>query len=611
MSILTKPNAEVKASDFVNMNNTLINDNITYRSEWEKEAKLVHYAYHGNKYPVQDKYLDNRVVSGTVKKKKDAEVFVNLIKRQYRVMGNFLNNNEPAYVITGFSSKTQQEDEIATREFLDFVFQGQNPKLYGEDDATFYDTTMDEVIYFGLFRGIVFTLAYWTKEKGYCFECYDSLDTYIDTNARKLSKIRKFLFTYTKSKDELKSLYKVDFKGKTIDWDNVSSDRDRTMSEVKKCFVPEPQNPDTMLIREGWYLENNEDGTRAVYRVITTKDQCLKKELMPNLNFLPVTWFAPQDEPEELYPRGWYTDMLPLEREVNMLIKKLNNIVKTGGRFVYVREGTVLQKATNAVLNGLNIEVIEVSESQELPQQAELLKISNDMITWLQFLMAQADDEGGMKQDIMGNSSTGADASGRAIQALQAGSKNNIGPALNELNKYMSRLVRLVLRLYDLYGDDQQEFYSSRQKGNMVMTKEVANRVKVKVSITGSDAFDEITKQAQAISILEMIQKFNPNTEIKPDIITRIMDTTNDIADQIQEELDKQMDPDLQIAEGENKKIVNGDPMNANVTDDHQTHMAVHTQMLQSIPPESPVAKILMGHIRMHDAFLQAGTPGG
>jgi len=95
-----------------------------------------------------------------------------------------------------------------------------------------------------------------------------------------------------------------------------------------------------------------------------------------------------------------------------------------------------------------------VAESQELPKQAELLAISQADIEFLNMMMAQAEEEGGMKQDIMGTSSTGANASGRAIQALQAGSKNNIGIALNELNKYMTRVTRILLRMFSIYGTE-------------------------------------------------------------------------------------------------------------------------------------------------------------
>lgn len=196
-------------------------------------------------------------------------------------MANFLNNNEPEYVISGFTPETQEEDEESTREFLNYIFEGQDPKLKGEDDETFYDTVMDDAIYFGLFRGIVWTLAYWTKEEGYKFKCYDSLDTYIDTSARKLSKSRKWLTTYTQSKNELSVCYPNDAFGNPIDWTKVSAEKNQTMSEVKKCFLPEPPNPDTLLIREGYYLDYNEDKTRSVYKVITTSTECLYMQKIP------------------------------------------------------------------------------------------------------------------------------------------------------------------------------------------------------------------------------------------------------------------------------------------------------------------------------------------
>lgn len=97
------------------MNDTLINDNISYRTEWENDAKLVHYAYHGNKYPVREEQFNRTITNTTIKKQKGTEVFVNLVKRQYRVMANYLNNNEPAYVVTGFNGKTAHEDELSTR----------------------------------------------------------------------------------------------------------------------------------------------------------------------------------------------------------------------------------------------------------------------------------------------------------------------------------------------------------------------------------------------------------------------------------------------------------------------------------------------------------------
>lgn len=87
-----------------------------------------------------------------------------------------------------------------------------------------------------------------------------------------------------------------------------------------------------------------------------------------------------------------------------------------------------------------------------------------------------------MKSDIMGTSSTGSNASGRAIQALQAGSKNNIGGALNELNKYMNRLVRILLRMFEVFPTAQ--YYSATAGKNIETDEGYDKKVQVKVSIT-------------------------------------------------------------------------------------------------------------------------------
>lgn len=134
-----------------------------------------------------------------------------------------------------------------------------------------------------------------------------------------------------------------------------------------------------------------------------------------------------------------------------------------------MKAGTTLSRSTNNVLNSLGVEVFEINNSQEMPKQATLLQISQSDIQYLDFLMKQCEDEGGMKGDIMGNSSTGSNASGRAIQALQAGSKNNIGGALNELNKYMNRLVRILLRMFQVFPTAQ---YYSATTGKSIETGE-------------------------------------------------------------------------------------------------------------------------------------------
>ena len=90
-------------------------------------------------------------------------------------------------------------------------------------------------------------------------------------------------------------------------------------------MIVEKQGTNSSLIREGYYLEDN-----ILYRVRTTKRYFLSAEILAELKFMPVTYYAPQADPGELYPRGWFVDMIELEKEINLLIAKMSTIIKTG-----------------------------------------------------------------------------------------------------------------------------------------------------------------------------------------------------------------------------------------------------------------------------------------
>jgi len=196
------------SEELVDSQNELINANISQRKQWEEECKMVMMAYRGNKFPVLQYKRSAGSESGSIGKDKGKDVFVNLIKRQYRVTANYLLNNEPQYLITKTGQDTEESDLVAKREWLDMVFEGRQE---GNEEQSFYDNDMDDVIYYGMFRGIAWTMAYYDQDtKSYLTKSYDSMDTFIDLDARSLRNIRKWVTTYTKDKAELQEEYPVD-----------------------------------------------------------------------------------------------------------------------------------------------------------------------------------------------------------------------------------------------------------------------------------------------------------------------------------------------------------------------------------------------------------------
>lgn len=144
----------------------------------------------------------------------------------------------------------------------------------------------------------------------------------------------------------------------------------------------------------------------------------------------------------------------------------------------------------------------------------------------------------------------------------------------------MTHLAKVVRKLYEIYGDEMK-MYSKELDGDLPINKERLRKVQIKMTVQAANAFDEITKQAQAIQFLDLLAKFNPEIRLQPETLTRIMSITNDYVTDIQKDIDKQQDPDMVIADAENKKMIQGQQFNANKTDNHEVHMALHTEMLK------------------------------
>lgn len=318
-----------QAHQFVNLNNRVIDQNIEYRREWEEDCKQVQLSYRGNKFPVKlatRKAGGETSISSSIHKSQKAKGYINLVKRQWRVIANYLLNNEPQYLITKKEGGVGEDFIEETREALNLIFDGSD-----DENAGFYDTVMDETVFYGIHRGICWTLVYFLPDiKQFRFKTFDPMDTYIDTDVDSLDKITKLVHTYNLPKAQLRQKYRIDGLKNAINWDEVGTDKERTASDVKKSMLQEKQGSDSLLIREGYHIDYDENGNGKLLRILTTNTLFLSIEEIADMDFVPATWFSPIGDPGELYPKGWFVDMLPLEREVNEMIMKMATIVKTG-----------------------------------------------------------------------------------------------------------------------------------------------------------------------------------------------------------------------------------------------------------------------------------------
>jgi len=578
------------AAEIIILQDENISECKTFRSEWERTATAIELSYKGIKFPQHNWKKD--IYRNNPKEK----VVVNILKRQHRSIQNYFLNNEPA---------------VSARRKLDMWFDDlEKSKLLLTRDFTewdFYDEELDNIVNYWLKRWVIYALVIMTEKWECEVSVSDSMDTYIDVSAQRKKDIRFFIKTFTLNINVVKEKYKTgldnDLEKIDLDRDKIQKDREKTLSEEKKNIIKEPADVDTILFREWWYLDYK-DWKQILVKVLSIKDKVIELTEYSTYDFLPVEYYAPINDPDNLYPDSWYTWVLEPERIVNRILNKFVTIVETGWRFVYVREGTKLTKWKNNLLNSIWVDVIEIWKAQELPKEATLLTISQSQMVLLEKMIRQAEEEWWMRQDIMWSTSLWADASWRAIEALQAGSKGNVWMAMIELNKFMNRLAKLFFKMYKAWGSSEMTIYDPDK--DLETTIDPSKLWTPRLHIEPKSAFDDITEKADWIQMLEFVKKFNPDTKVSPEVIMNIFKLKSDLAEQIEYEMKKEENPDMKLAEATIALLLQWKRPAVSETDDHQVHMALLWKLLESSWKEMPeqLQKNIIDKYNTHKAYM-------
>ena len=65
----------------------------------------------------------------------------------------------------------------------------------------------------------------------------------------------------------------------------------------------------------------------------------------------------------------------------------------------------------------------------------------------------------------------------------------------------------------------------------------------------------------------------------------------------------KNSNPDIDIATAENKKMLMGQEVMADMTENHMIHKAIHAKFLQANQSNMQLAQMIIAHIKQHEAF--------
>jgi hypothetical protein len=71
----------------------------------------------------------------------------------------------------------------------------------------------------------------------------------------------------------------------------------------------------------------------------------------------------------------------------------------------------------------------------------------------------------------------------------------------------------------------------------------------------------------------------------------------------------KNKNPDIDIASAENKKMIMGMEVMADMTEDHRIHKSIHAKLLEAQKDNVQLAKMIVQHIKQHEAFERPDVP--
>jgi len=569
-----------KINDILSFQDKVIKDCNEYRIAWAKTAQEVELAIKWIIYP-QNKDWKHR-------NDPEKPVLLPLIQRQNRNMMNYISWNKPSITprqtVQMSSEELYKANLINKRDFL---------------DNNFYRDLMDKIIFYWFRRWICYILSYYTT-KGIQTKVVDPLDVYIDINADTKENMRYIVYTFTKNIEQCKNDYKLDYLWDEIKWDEIKVDIEKTKNDYKKNIIKEPSDSNTILLREGWYLDYL-DGKQVVVKILTTKNTILKKEISTQ-DFLWLDFYAPILDINNLFPYSRFSAMLSWERKANDLMNRFAHITEKW-RQLFLQENARVTKGSNKMLNSLWIDVIQIWWVSDIPIPAEVMRISQADMSFLNKTIAQVEETGWIRQDAMGSTSLGSDASWTAIAEQKAGSYANTGVAVNELNKFMDRLWETYFNLYKQSWPKSIKFFDASK--NVFINIETDKLLKPNFHIEPKSSFDNIVEKIDGIEMLKQISSTNPWIKISPDIWWEIYWQKNDLAKRLLLDMEKEKDPDMEMAKICIKLLMNWKKPAVSPTDNHIVHMASLQKVLAESWKELPtvVRNNFITKYNTHKAF--------
>lgn len=390
---------------------------------------------------------------------------------------------------------------------------------------------------------------------------------------------------------------------------------------LKQCFKLENEiykDGDDEVDEEGNVTKEAGKKERMRIRLcVSAGGFVLRSVLLPewytNLDQI-FTMYVPERRAGMLYPRAWLTELQEINRSLDRNASNLETYDHLFSKGRFLKE---INTEVTAMVTDNGQEIVYDGIKPEFQPAAPLNAGSMQLFDMVERV---GEDIGGIHSDSMGRVS-GSASSGVAIKYLQAADMNNISTPVENLRITLSDVARNVLFVVSHYYEAMVKIYDNK-KSNAAIPAVGANSALAKLplgeDVTKVHSFENVKVDVLPGTVWNDMQAADDLFELRkagvmiPDkyiLEAYAFGNTADIIDDMQREQEEKVrdqNPDMTIADGENQKMMLGQNVTVNPSDDHEIHLAIHGALLQNMPKNNPAYPIVLQHAQEHQAALQA-----
>lgn len=375
---------------------------------------------------------------------------------------------------------------------------------------------------------------------------------------------------------------------------------------IKELYIMDSWESETEIKDNLSSQENINRWTQRV-RIITMVEDIIIRDELTEYEHFPFLAYQPERNKWLLYHNSWISSIIPLNRWLNDIFSNRADWIEKFSKGRYI----VPKWSKMSVIKWTNGQIIEFTWWK--PVIEDVKSMGTDIDKQYAIINELMQDLWWLHSESMGASSNN-DASWVAIAQLQAADNNNVAEPVDNLKTFLEEVAYRILTLASKFYDEREidtdiwpqmvAWQNVKVGDNVFKIKPLKN---IEVEIIPWSAFSDLQTRMDLVE-LRKIGVAIPDSLI---IDSYKLWNTGKIINEYEAEQQRQQENadwmealEWKQAELENQKLLQGVEVFAQESENHQIHLAIHSQSLEWIKENEPWAQLLIRHMEEHKSFF-------